>query len=85
MLNQKRTKLQILYGRAVAKADRSGRPGAQPQVESSSYPIIDPPGYGTLGGSLGPNIDDGIDWSAAAVLPIIDEKGTEASFGSLFV
>ena len=43
-------------------------------MESSlSHPSL---AYGTL---------DTIDWSAAAVLPIVDEKGTEVSFGSLFV
>ena len=42
----------------------------QLQVEALAYGTIDHP--------------QGIDWCAADVLPVIDEKGTEVSFGSLF-
>ena len=38
--------------------------------------MAEAPAYGTI---------DEIDWPAAGVLPIIDEKGVEVPFSSLFV
>ena len=52
----------------------------QLQVEALEGTLTEEPTeYPTLDGALL------IDWSAAAVLPIINEKGTEVPFSSLFV